>query len=204
MTTRWATVISVILHPAIMPTVAFSILLFGLPHSFTAESTWYLLGYVVMVTFVFPAVNILWLYRAGFIRSLHMKERTDRPPAFWTTVIYYTCLTAMFAYKTGFSQLTQTILTIFITLLITTLVTQFFKVSAHAVGISGTLGLTFAWTLQNPENPTLFLVILALLLACGLSMSARLQLQAHSQKELYAGFMLGFLSCNFLTLYLAN
>ncbi|MCS7005656.1 MAG: hypothetical protein NZM38_10075 [Cytophagales bacterium] len=187
--------ISVLFHPAIMPTLAFSILLFALPQSFASEAKWYLLGYVLVVTFLFPAINIWWLYRIGLIRSLFMKERSDRPPVFWTTFIYYVGLALMFFWETGFSELTQTMLAIVFTLLVASIITQFYKVSAHAIGIGGVWGLCLAWALQNPENDILLLLMIAILIICGIVISARLALEAHTPKEAYSGFLVGALGC---------
>ena len=92
------------------------------------------------------------------------------------------------------------------------LINLFFKISLHATGIGGFIGMvlitmwlysygTFEMWLPflGACSISINLVLMLSLLVGGMIGSARLGLGAHSSKELYAGFALGLL-CQFIAL----
>ncbi|MEP2026487.1 MAG: phosphatase PAP2 family protein [Reichenbachiella sp.] len=87
-----------------------------------------------------------------------------------------------------------------ILVLVLTIITLWFKVSMHAAGVSGVVGFFLVFGIKFPNSMALYPLLTFLILA-GLVMSARLQLNAHSPKEVLAGLCIGFTVC-FGTLYL--
>ncbi len=75
-----------------------------------------------------------------------------------------------------------------------TLVTLFWKISAHAVGTGGLLGFLFGIVYSFAAMELLY-PTLACVLATGLLLSARLYLNAHTPAEVGAGFLLGLAVC---------
>lgn len=74
-------------------------------------------------------------------------------------------------------------------LAIVTGINFFWKISAHATGISGLLGATLYIGFKcGVFNPPLYVV---LIICCGLVCAARLQLDAHTPAQLIAGTALG-------------
>jgi membrane-associated phospholipid phosphatase len=82
---------------------------------------------------------------------------------------------------------------------IVTLITVFWKISAHSVGICGVIGFMFGFY-QKYADPLLFYPILAIILLAGILMSARLYLNAHTPAQVFAGGLLG-LTISFTTIY---
>ncbi|MEY3412584.1 MAG: hypothetical protein RIQ70_1272, partial [Bacteroidota bacterium] len=74
-------VVSMVLQPLVIPTLAFGVILFGFPTLFGGYSfkiKMNLLVFVNLITMVIPILFILILKRLGFIKSLQMKDRTER------------------------------------------------------------------------------------------------------------------------------
>lgn len=75
-----------------------------------------------------------------------------------------------------------------------TIITVWFKVSIHAAAISGVVGFFLVFGLKFPDSQALYPLLILLILA-GLVMSARLQLNAHTPKEILAGTITGLVVC---------
>lgn len=89
-----------------------------------------------------------------------------------------------------------------LSIVVLTLISFFWKISAHAISISGAAGVYFALILQ--EEPSQLYVGLALSFAlCGVVASARLKLIAHNTSQVWAGLLLGFL-LNFIMILILN
>ena len=76
--------------------------------------------------------------------------------------------------------------------MISTIITYFWKISVHAIGISGIIGVLtrIAFSVQSIE---LLIFLMIGLILSGFVMSARLSLNAHTPKQIYMGFLVGFL-----------
>lgn len=77
--------------------------------------------------------------------------------------------------------------------LISTLITFFYKLSIHSVAICGLLGIIMPLNKVAEGNQLLFSTILLILLA-GIVMSSRLQLNAHTPREILIGSVTGLLT----------
>lgn len=87
-------------------------------------------------------------------------------------------------------SLLKLMITVDLMILSASIITFFFKVSIHALGTWGVAGILFALNRQAGGQELLYPAILAVLI-CGLVMSARLQLQAHTLREVIAGSAVG-------------
>ena len=116
--------------------------------------------------------------------------------------VYYGVTAYLFIFK---MHVNQTVATIFLAtgvlLLVLTLITFWYKISIHAAGVSGLVGILLALALNYP-NPVIGRLLIVFLICSGLVMSARLQLNAHTPMEILSGSLLGsgicFLILNFL------
>lgn len=71
-------------------------------------------------------------------------------------------------------------------------ISYFWKISAHLVGWGGLVGLVFSLSMRFNTDLMLFMILVVLLTGCvGF---ARLRLNAHSPLQIYAGFMVGFIT----------
>jgi len=95
-------------------------------------------------------------------------------------------------------NISTTVNVIFITMtavvLITTLITIFWKISVHSIGMGGVLGILLALNFRSHD---MFLVwpISVWVLLFGVIMSSRLLINAHRPIEVYTGAVLGILFC---------
>jgi hypothetical protein len=197
MNERLAQFLSVVLHPAIIPSYIVTVVFFAgsvlVPYEFEVKLS--LLGLVFATTFIIPATSLLLFYRSGLIGSLHLHDRRERVGPFLVISIFYTITSGFFLIKLPSVPFVPNILaTITFVILLVTVITLFFKVSAHSTGVSGMLGTFMALQYAYPGTE-LFYPILATILLSGALMSARLALNAHSPIEIAVGAVLGFGTC---------
>ena len=69
------------------------------------------------------------------------------------------------------------------------LINLFWKISAHMAGIGGLTGMMISLSFRLQVN--LLLILIALFFIAGLVAFSRLKLSAHSNAEVYGGFLLG-------------
>jgi hypothetical protein len=197
---RIAHFLSAILHPLLMPTLLFGILLFAAPEIFQnlqnlSESSridafgvqfslvWGLLLLILNLTFLIPAYLIYVMYKFGAIQSLKMETLADRQKPFALVTLVYTLATLFFYFK--MRQLPE------LSLAAVTIISTSWQISAHGTGIGGMLGAVMALLVQTGAEG-LYYPMLGILITAGFLMSARLQLNAHTPKQIIAGLSLGF------------
>jgi membrane-associated phospholipid phosphatase len=78
------------------------------------------------------------------------------------------------------------------TISLVSIISFFWKISAHAAGICGIIGFMFVITLKYPEVQLTYPLALMIILS-GIIMSIRLYLQVHNIKEVLVGGLLAFL-----------
>lgn len=126
-------------------------------------------------------------------KSLWMKTKEERVMPFFFITIFYAMCAYLFLFQWKFNLIFGVIIgSITLTVLAITLITIKWKISAHSAGIAGALGFLFAINLKFPDNELLFPIVILVMLS-GLVMSSRLQLGDHDNKEVYLGYLLGFL-----------
>lgn len=192
-----ALVISVVFQPLLMPSMVFGLLLFAVPEatSIPEEFKYRIFFLIVLSTLLIPMITIIGLRLSGTVKSLHMPEVKDRRAPFMITAIYF-FLTTLFLYqKTDLDPILWSgMLVICIAVLLLTIVSFFWKMSAHMTGLGGLLGVVLVLGKKFPTFEILYPLLGALVL-CGLVASSRLFLQAHRPLEVYAGWATGFLIC---------
>lgn len=189
-----ALVLSVVFQPLMMPTLVFGLLLFGLPYAtdLGEEFKLRILLAIVISTLVIPMVTIVGLRLSGTVKSLHMETIQDRTIPFTVTSIYF-LITAYFLFKVAgaYPVLWQSLAVISLVVISLTLVTYFWKMSAHMTGMGGLVAILMVMGIRFPLFQWIPPMLLALILA-GMVGTARLYLQVHRPSEVYAGFAFGF------------
>jgi len=192
-----ARVVSVIFHPLLMATYLFGLLYYFLPSALYPISQGrqqVLLGFIFMMTFVLPLLGISMLRTVGAISSFTMLNRRERIRPFFLITIVYLFFTYFFAFKLGVGlddNLFRFLLIIDLLVIAATVITFFYKISIHSIGVMGLLGIILPLN-RIVENNTLFIPTIVLILVAGLIMSARLQLNSHTSREVWVGAMIGF------------
>lgn len=192
---------SVIFHPLLIPTIGF-LLLFNSDFYFSILP-WnvkrYMLLVVFMSTCVLPAISILILSLNPKF-DLNMEKNTDRVlPLFISSISYYL----------GYLLLKRLpVFPVYNVLLIGSVLVQIalipismrWKISAHAAAIGGLVGVVLGLSFRLQENPVQLLSLLVL--AAGLVGTSRLILKKHTQSQVYAGFLTGFLILTFVITFI--
>lgn len=149
---------------------------------------------IFCVTFLLPALNIGIFKTFGSIKSLAMEERSERIIPFSFIAILYSAITYLFYSRTRVSfndNLLKFLIIIDVLVIVATLVTIFYKVSVHSMSIWALIGILLPLN-KVSEDGALFYPTLAMIVVAGLVMTSRLQLNAHTPREVMIGGMLGF------------
>jgi membrane-associated phospholipid phosphatase len=191
--------ISLVLHPLLMATYLFSLFAFVFPvglEPLKGNMHWNIIFLIFTTTFALPALNVGLLKTMGRIQSLSMPGRKERILPFLFITALYIGFTYFLYVKTRVSiqdNLFRFLLIIDVLVVTATFATLFYKVSVHSLAWWGLVGILFP--LNNlSEEGTLFLPSVVVLVLAGLVMSARLQLNAHTPREVMVGAILGLAS----------
>jgi len=187
-----AQVISVIFHPLLMPTYLFGVFAFYLPSILLPiRSGLWLLFLVFLMTFLLPSLNFLFFRISGTIRDLSMVERKDRLLPFAFITILYCTVTYMFYWKFPVPNMLKVMLIITFMVIVSTILTLFYKVSVHAVAVWGVLGILVP--LNKAVDGALLYPLAAGIVIAGFVMSSRLFLDVHRPREVLVGCLVGFI-----------
>jgi cation transport ATPase len=202
-----ARIISIIFHPLLLATYLFGLLTFVLPAALDPLKEEGHLNFIFLifcVTFLFPALNVGIFKTFGSIKTLAMKERQERIIPFSFITILYVVVTYLFYTRTRIGlndNLLKFLIIIDALVLVATVVTYFYKVSVHSMGICGMIGILLPLN-KISEDGALFYPTLATIVLAGGVMSARLQLNAHTPREVMIGAVLGFTTSFLLMFFL--
>ena len=151
------------------------------------------IGGTAVLTLIIPILLLLFMWKKGYIDSLHIHDSKQRTTPYLYTLICY----VFWAYFLRVTlQLPLFLLLVAIgaigALLAVTIINHWWKISAHLTGIGGLFGGICSFALNYSTLP-LSLIINALIVAL-LLMYARLYLNAHTPMQVICGFILGVLS----------
>ncbi len=150
-----------------------------------------LLLLIFLQTFVLPVFSIYALHRFGFVSDLRMETLADRRIPYLVTVAIYTFVATFFTLKLHqFPEIALIITGIAFSIAAVAVISLYWKISAHAVGVAGMLGAFLGIAIQYGNNQ-LFYPILVVILIAGFLVSARLHLNAHTPAQIIAGTILG-------------
>ncbi|HEX6224580.1 MAG TPA: hypothetical protein VFZ52_09230 [Chryseolinea sp.] len=195
--TLLARIISIVFHPLLLATYLFGLLAFVLPIALDPLKEEGYLNFIFLifcVTFLFPALNVGIFKTFGSIRTLAMKDRQERILPFAFIAILYIVVTYLFYTRTRIDfndNLLKFLVIIDGLVLVAAIVTFFYKVSVHSMGMCGMIGILLPLN-KISEDGALFYPTIAVIVLAGLVMSARLQLNSHTPREVMIGGVLGF------------
>ncbi len=188
-----ANMVSTVLHPLLIPTLA-TILFFYVDkyaYGHIANKELYFL-IIFINSFAFPMVCISLMKVLGFISSLKMEDKQERTLPFIATMIFYIWTFMIVKNKLNF-PISYILFNLgaLVSLCLAFVVNIFHKTSIHMAAMGG---LLFAVTLQlfsttaQWNYPFAIIVILS-----GLVASSRLYLKAHTSIQIYTGFLVGII-----------
>lgn len=181
--------------PLLMPVLAVYLAITFDPYLtlFLAPSKAQLMLIVVgLATFVFPLVNLFFLKQAGIITSYGLMIRKERLAPTITSLVYFGLGYYLLLKGSLPVVLYSMYLGAVISVVLALIITLKWKISMHAIGIGGVLGSMYG--LFKVHEYVHLPLLIALILACGWVMTARIALGAHTPAQVYAGMALGFVT----------
>lgn len=163
------------------------------------QSLGILLVAIMAYTFVIPVLFVYGLQQLRMIQSLMLQTLEERRLPLWITVMVYAAATYFFGWKFIHLGAISTVLSVIlgsitVSILLLSLISLYWQISAHMTGIGGVVGFLLA-VVYLSGDPRLATPLLMAVLASGWIASARMQLNAHTTEEISAGFVLGMLVC---------
>ena len=196
-----AKIFSIIIHPLLLPSIGMIILynsgsvLEFLP--FQAKKI--ILLIVFVSTTVLPLTFVPFFVFQKIIKSVQMENTKERLiPFLITAILYFFCyymLIRLGAPKT----IAKVILVGAVSITALFLLSFFWKISAHMVGIGGLIGALIAISFKLHVNLEYY--IIAATVAAGILGFSRLVLEKHKPYQIYTGWILG-LSVALIVLFL--
>ena len=193
-------VISFFFHPIFMPTYAI-FLLFAFSPLFadfmSMSQKIQIVQLVIIFTLLLPIFSVLTLKKFNIVTSIYMENREERRwPLLFTIIWYYLLFRFLDSIHIQYIVI-QLLFGAMLILLLAIIVSNFWKISLHMLGIGGVLGAFFA--IQTLFGGNIFLII-TLLFCAGLVGFARVNEGAHTLSQVYLGFLVGFCT-EFLIFY---
>lgn len=192
-----ALVISVVFQPLLIPSMVYGLIFYVVPQATVIpdEIKDRLYWLVVLSTLLIPLITMIGFRISKVVKSLHMATLSERYVPFTVICIYFGLTTYFLYEKIEFDPiLWQALLVITLTIIGLTIVTFFWKMSAHMTGLGGLLACVVVMASIFPTFRPLY-PLLASILLIGLVASSRLYLNAHRPTEIYVGLVYGFVCC---------
>lgn len=195
----FAHLFSVVFHPLFIPFYVVAFLVYYHPSYFSGFSFYTkfeLLRSTAVNTILFPAFALLVMKGLGFVKSLMLHTQQDRIGPYLANMIFYFWMARVcFNFKPELTPVIATFITgVFLTTAVALIANIFNKVSMHAIGCGGMLGIFIIVMYSNSMLMTWPLSIA--LLITGIVCTSRLIISSHTPKEIYIGLTIG-LVCQF-------
>ncbi len=178
-----ARIFSTVCNPFLTGLALFVILAHALAKD--TGSFWFLLFTSTFFTSLGPMLFVLWLYASDRISDLDMSIRSEREAVFGAFVIFYLLGTIALALLHAPILLIATMAVYTASSLVVLVITRYWKISTHAIGITAPLT---ALVILYGQQPLPFLILIPLV---GWS---RVYLRAHTVLQVIGGIALGFVS----------
>ncbi len=170
------------------------------------NSYWVFLTLLLIMGVFFPLISMLIMYRSKIISSFSIPIRTQRIPVLLLVIIYYSMTYYVFRHwNNNLFHLFDPYLTFLfggiLSLILATVITIKWKISLHALAISGFSGgmlglLLISGEVYNLQEMMVYNTVLLILM--GAVSYSRLVLKTHTYSQVLVGIVLGFsieLSC---------
>jgi hypothetical protein len=142
--------------------------------------------------FVFPVLVVLLMRGLGFIKSIQLNTQKERIVPLMASIIFFFWTWNVFYHFPEIPQVMKDMAQgIFYASIAAMIANIYFKISLHAVGVGGLMGLMLV-VLQDGQMYSGFPMAISVMVT-GLVLTARLLITDHQPGDLMAGFLVGFL-----------
>lgn len=196
-----ATIFSYVFHPLFIPIYITWYLTFINDQFFIGMNIifkYYVLVWVIINMFFFPAMTVLLLKGVGFIDSVFLRTKRDRIIPYIAANLFYFWMFLVFHNKPQIPLIiTSFVLGVFITSSVALLMNIYFKISMHALGMGGAVGLMLIILFFFQYSGGISLPTMITILVAGIVCTSRMIISDHSLKDICAGFFVGIV-CQFV------
>lgn len=191
-----AQVISVIFHPLFIPFIGTWLVIETHQMKFAAfdhTGIFRLYASVVSNMIILTGFTIVILKLIHFISSIRLPTQRDQVIPYIATMTFYFWAFLVMKHQDQIPpELTAFILGCFIAVVLAFISNVKLKISMHALGMGGLLGLMFCFFSDTSFNIALPLIII--ILAGGIVCTSRMILGEHTLREIYLGAMFGIMA----------
>ena len=188
---RVSKILSFVFHPVLMPTYAILLLLYFskvFSQFMPIEQKTHLINLTLIFTLLLPLLGVFLLKKLKIVSSIYIENQEERKWPLLIAISSYYLLFRMFEFLYIHPIIINLVLGAILILFLAVIISNFWKISLHMLGIGGVFGAFLAF--QYLFGGKLFLIIL-LLLCSGLVAYARINENAHTLKQVYLGFLVG-------------
>lgn len=196
-----AKIISVIFHPLFMPVYAL-LIIFSAPALFgyLPIQVKKLLVLIILVNNVLLPLSLLPFFRHwNIISSWTIDSRRERVfPLAMTTILYSVTAFILYGFPIPVFLKSFILATCFVSLLVT-IINFWWKISLHSAGAGALIAIVII--LSFKMNSPLVWYLISSVIAGGLVLSSRLNLNFHNPQQVWFGFLSGFLGLTLFMLF---
>lgn len=191
-----AHIVSIVLIPLIAPSYLFWIILFYYPqltHIVNIGDKFLAILYILLATTLLPFIVVFVLYKRKLIKTLTLDNKEDRViPQIFSCFIYAGVCLFLVHTEGATNALTLSMTAVAVSVIGLTLITPFWKISAHACGAWGMFAILYELQTRftNPAFQVIYYTILFLVVGVCI---ARLYLKVHTPMQVLAGSVMGIL-----------
>ncbi len=193
MENKFAKTISILFHPALVPSW-FTLILVGsntyISLLIPMQLKFVLFTMIFITTALFPLLFVAMMARRKIIGDIYLKKREDRIYPFAITALFYFLSYYLIRQLPLYDVFSMFLLGSTFIVVFSLLISFFWKISTHLLGIGGLLGGLSGIAIRLNLDFTA-MIILGLIVS-GLLGFARLKLNAHKPLQVYVGFLIGF------------
>jgi len=185
--------ISVILHPLVVPTIGVILYFILVPNTSDSNQKLALIGLIFVTTYLVPTLILILFKKLKLINNFKTQNIQERKIPVALMVVVFYLLANTIASKTNMITISLLFYATSAALTFTYLCFAYqLKLSIHllSLGISTSFFILLGF-IYSYSFPT---VVMINILLAGLVANARLHLKAHTAKEVYLGFVVGFIA----------
>lgn len=155
---------------------------------------------IITNNFIFPILVVLLMKGLGFIESITLKTQKERIVPYMACIIFFFWSWYVFYSNQDIPSILKNMLQgIFFASILSMIANIFFKISMHAVGVGGLLGLMIV--VMNDGKMTGLAPLVVATLLSGIVISARMVASDHQKGDLLSGFFAGIV-CQLFAAYI--
>lgn len=188
---RFSKILSYLFHPMLMPSLGTFFILNVVPHHSLLPFSIKRIVYIVVFasTCLLPLSLLPLFLQTKVIKSFEMETSRERiAPALSSAIFFF--LGYFLLFRLNISSLIESfLLASFFAVILSAVISIFWKISLHALAIGGVTGLILALIFRYGIDLLLLLSIMVLI--SGIVATARLYLRAHTPSQVLIGYLVG-------------